>query len=68
MGITVVPWDARQDAGTEQVLPSLPHILHVPEVLQTSESGLFIYSKEGSVFPKGLAAAASSCRDLFFLT
>lgn len=37
--------------GAEQMLPSLPHILRVPEVLQASGSGLFIYSKAGSVFP-----------------
>lgn len=51
MGIPVVPWDAQQDAGAEQMFPSLPHILRVPEVLQASGSGLFIYRKVGSVFP-----------------
>lgn len=50
-GIPGVPWDAKQDMGAEQMLPSLLHILHVPEVLQVFGSGLFIYRKVGSVFP-----------------
>lgn len=62
VGIPAVPWDARQDVGAEQMLPSLAHILRVPEVLQAPGSGRFIYRKAGSVLPKGLAAAASSCR------
>lgn len=51
VGIPAVPWDAWQDVGAVQMLPSLPHILCVPEVLQASGSGLFIYRKAGSVFP-----------------
>lgn len=50
-GIPAGPWDAQQDAGAEQMLPSLPHILRVPEVLQASGSGLFTYRKADSVFP-----------------
>lgn len=51
VGIPAVPWGAQQDVGAEQMLPSLPHILRVPEVLQAPGSGLFIYRKGGSVFP-----------------